>query len=217
MSLEIFNPTHLAQLRLGIDATAPTTSWSPLKSFRRIVCSFASTEEAMTVRQALDGRSIMGDRTRVFFGGHTPIEPVDQHLHAPESKKLFFISPPPSPPHGWELKNESPPNATVMAEDLAHALAKLNCNTRPYQDMGEVRQKENRPEGRAMSPGGFRRPRSASSVILFEPEEQEDGTSMPGISVDDYTDSGDEMSPVSPIGPTNFHTNRPPIELINDL
>lgn len=156
----------------------------------------------------------MGDRARVYFGEHTPVEPIDQHLHAPESKKLFFISPPPSPPHGWEIKNESPPNATIVAEDLAHALAKLNCNTRPYQDTNA---KETGLSGDATSPGGFRRPRSASSVVLFEPEQQEDGTSMPGISVDDYTDSGEEMSPVSPVDPTNFHTSRPPIELINDL
>lgn len=166
------------------------------------------------MRQALDGQSIMGDSARIYFGEHTPVEPVDQHLHAPESKKLFFISPPPSPPHGWEVKNESPPNATIVAEDLAHALAKLNCNTRPYQDT-EV--KEAGLGGDATSPGGFRRPRSASSVVLFEPEQQEDGTSMPGISVDDYTDSGEEMSPVSPVESTSFHTSRPPIELINDL
>lgn len=153
----------------------------------------------------------MGDRARVYFGEHTPVEPVDQHLHAPESKKLFFISPPPSPPHGWESKDEAPPNATIVAEDLAHALAKLNCNTRPYQDTDEARLKE----GDATSPGGFRRPRSASSVVLFEPEEKEGGRSMPGISVDDYTDSGDEGSPISPIE-SGFHTSRPPIELIND-
>lgn len=158
----------------------------------------------------------MGDHARVYFGEHTPVEPVDQHLHAPESKKLFFISPPPSPPHGWEVKNESPPNATIVAEDLAHALAKLNCNTRPYQDTDEARLKEGGLGGDATSPGGFRRPRSASSVVLFEPEQQEDGTSMPGISVDDYTDSGEELSPISPIEPTSFHTSRPPVELIND-
>lgn len=156
----------------------------------------------------------MGDRARVYFGEHTPIQPIDQHLQAPESKKLFFISPPPSPPHGWELKNEAPPNATIVAEDLAHALAKLNCNTRAYDEGGKL--KENRQDGEASSPGSFRRPRSASSVLLFEPEEQ-DGKSMPAISVDDYTDSGDERSPVSPVAPAGFHTGRPPVELINDV
>jgi hypothetical protein len=216
MNLEIFNPNHLAQLRQGIDATAPTISWSPLKSFRRIVCSFATTEDATTVRQALDGESIMGDRARVFFGEHTPLQPIDQHLQAPESKKLFFISPPPSPPHGWELKNESPPNATIVAEDLALALAKLNCNTKPYDRNGDGKLKDNRQEGEASSPGGFRRPRSASSVLLFEPEEHDD-SGMPAISVDDYTDSGDEESPVSLVAPASFHTSRPPVELINDV
>jgi hypothetical protein len=143
------------------------------------------------------------------------LEPIDQHLHAPESKKLFFISPPPSPPHGWELKNEAPPNATIVAEDLAFALAKLNCNTKPY-DGNDGKLKENRQEGEASSPGGIRRARSASSVLLFEPEEQ-DGASMPAISVDDYSDSGDEASPVSPVAPASFHTSRPPVELIGDI
>lgn len=167
------------------------------------------------MRQALDGEAIMGDRARVFFGEHTPLQPIDQHLQAPESKKLFFISPPPSPPHGWEVKNESPPNATIVAEDLAHALAKLNCNTKPYHDSNDDgRLKENRQD-EAISPSGIRRPRSSSSVLLFEPEEQEDGTQMPAISVDDYTDSGDERSPVSPVQ-TSFHTSRPPVELIQD-
>jgi len=60
------------------------------------------------------------------------------------------------------------------------------------------------------------RPRSASSVVLFEPEEAENGEKMPAISVDDYTDSGDEASPVSPVAPVPLHTARPPVELIQD-
>lgn len=147
----------------------------------------------------------MGDRVRVYFGEHTPLQPVDQHLAAPESKKLFFISPPPSPPHGWESKNEDPPNATVVAEDLAHALAKLSY--KPVADTSEN-------TGDAEVP---RRPRSASSVVLFEPEQ--DQKEMPAISVDDYTDSGDEGSPVDPRPsglPSAVHTARPPVELMNE-
>lgn len=147
----------------------------------------------------------MGDRVRVYFGEHTPLQPVDQHLQAPEAKKLFFISPPPSPPHGWESRNEEPPNQVVVAEDLAHALAKLTWEPR-HEAEGE--EKERREQC-------FGRPRSASSVLLFEPEE-DDKTDMPAISVDDYTDSGDERSPVSPKAPEMvIHTQRPPIELMH--
>jgi hypothetical protein len=168
------------------------------------VCSFATTEGALSVRQALDGEVIMGDRVRVYFGEHTPLQPVDQHLQAPESKKLFFISPPPSPPHGWESRNEEPPNQVVVAEDLAHALAKLTWEPK-HETEGEEKERVERV-GRA---------RSASSVLLFEPE-KDDEKDMPAISVDDYTDSGDERSPVSPVVPDMvIHTQRPPVELMH--
>jgi hypothetical protein len=38
---------------------------------------------------------------------------------------------------------------------------------------------------------------------------------MPAISVDDYTDSSDENSPVTPAQGQDFHTQRPPVELMN--
>jgi hypothetical protein len=169
------------------------------------VCSFATTEDAISARQALDGENIMGDRVRVYFGEHTPLQPVDQHLQAPEAKKLFFISPPPSPPHGWESRNEEPPNQVVVAEDLAHALARLSWE--PKEDGGASGVEER-----------LGRPRSASSVLLFEPE-VDDKTDMPAISVDDYTDSDVERSPISPVLPLPsgmVHTARPPVELMHD-
>ena len=179
------------------------------------MCSFATTEDAISVRQVLDGEAIMGDRARVYFGEHTPVQPVDQHLQAPESKKLFFISPPPSPPHGWELRNEEPPNAVVVAEDLAQALARLD-----WVKAGKSNSKDSGADGASGAEMGgassICRPRSASSVVLFEPEEAENGEKMPAISVDDYTDSGDEASPVSPVAPVPLHTARPPVELIQD-
>ncbi|CCX16191.1 Calcipressin-domain-containing protein [Pyronema domesticum] len=210
--LSIFSAPHLQSLRDAISLTAAPHSWSPLKSFRRIVCSFSSVDDAIAVRSQLDGTAIMGERIRVYFGEPTPITPVDQHLQAPESKKLFFISPPPSPPHGWESKEEEPPNSVVVAEDLASALAKLNWVTKGDNGDGQ----ESR---RGSWMGG--RPRSCSSVLLFSPE---DGSEeMPAISVDDYTDSGDENSPIeAPRGgaakyipeKATIHTARPPVELM---
>lgn len=165
------------------------------------------------MRQVLDGEAIMGDRARVYFGEHTPVQPVDQHLQAPESKKLFFISPPPSPPHGWELRNEEPPNAVVVAEDLAQALARLD-----WVKAGKSSGRDSGTDGASGAETGgaspICRPRSASSVVLFEPENDEN--QMPAISVDDYTDSGDEASPSSPAAPAPLHTARPPVELIQD-
>lgn len=176
------------------------------------------------VRKAIDGETIMGDRVRVYFGEHTPVQPVDQHLAAPEFKKLFFISPPPSPPHGWEVRNEGPPNAVVVAEDLAQALAKLSWD--PKQPVGDCVMAVDGEGAEAESetrcaPAAVRgRPRSASSVVLFEPEDASK-KDMPAISVDDYTDSGDDRSPITPnskklIELASIHTPRPPTELVHE-
>lgn len=161
----------------------------------------------------MDGSAIMDDRVRVYFGEHTPLQPVDQHLQAPEAKKLFFISPPPSPPHGWESRNEEPPNQDVVAEDLAHALARLEWEPK-HQDENDNTVASGEAAAARERIG---RPRSASSVLLFEPEKGDEGE-MPAISVDDYTDSGDERSPIeSPAAAPKveqIHTQRPPVELM---
>ncbi|TGZ84370.1 Calcipressin-domain-containing protein [Ascodesmis nigricans] len=209
---EIFTPANLDQLQCIIASHAPLASWSPLKSFRRIVCSFTATEDAIAVRQALDGESLLGvDRIRVYFGQHTPLQPTDQHLQAPAAQKQFFISPPPSPPLGWESRHEDPPNSVMLAEDLAHALAKLNYNIKEHQE-------ELIAGGEVTDEGRVTRPRSNSSVLLFEPELKEKEMGMPQISLDDYTDSAEGRSPVTPggvkISLKNVHTHRPPVELM---
>jgi hypothetical protein len=164
----------------------------------------------------------------VYFGEHTPVEPVDQHLAAPEFKKLFFISPPPSPPHGWEVRNEEPPNSVVVAEDLAQALAKLSWDPKRLVDgaMPEGEMMEVDGDDSPAAPGARQvlatpgRPRSASSVVLFEPED-DSKQAMPAISVDDYTDSGDERSPIEHTyrvipEKASIHTPRPPTELMQE-
>ncbi|RPA86197.1 Calcipressin [Ascobolus immersus RN42] len=235
-NLETFHPVNLQTLRDTINAAAPIVNWSPLKSFRRILVVFPSPQEALDVRKALDGEIILGDELKIYFGENTPVEPVDQHLAAPESKKLFFISPPPSPPHGWEVRDEEPPNTVVVAEDLAHALARLATKRPPpvFQEaptqtpeptneaekseaedtMGKgpvsaVQNKDRATVGRSRS----------SSILLFEPEKK-DENKMPAISVDDYSDG--ETAPTTPVGtesPVKIvppHTARPPVELMTE-
>lgn len=51
--------------------------------------------------------------------------PQTNYLQPPAIEKNFLISPPGSPPIGWEPVKEDPPNATPLAEDLIHALRKL--------------------------------------------------------------------------------------------
>lgn len=145
----------------------------------------------------------MGERVRVYFGQPTPIAPKDEHLSLPDAGKLFFISPPPSPPHGWEMKLEDAPNKQVHAEDLAEALAKLHH--RPRTDL---------PSSPA-SDGGFegRRQRSASTTI-YDPHDHGHSPNLPAIAVVDYTDEPESFSPIEK--PIMAHTSRPPVELMED-
>jgi hypothetical protein len=206
--LEIFRPDNLQTIRDLISQSAPIYTWSPLKSFRRIICSFADEQAAIKVRSVWDGEAVMGERCRVYFGQNTPLDfDKDQHLALPDAGKLFFISPPPSPPHGWEVKLEGEPNKQVHAEDLAEALAKLHH--RPAA-----------PLDSPISPveGGSATTRSRSSTLIFQPGESTGASpALPCIAVDDMTDSPIALSP-GPIGeekPIMAHTSRPPVELMS--
>jgi calcipressin-2 len=55
--------------------------------------------------------------------------PDGTHLRPPPIEKNFLISPPGSPPVGWEQVAEEPPNAMPLADDLIAALHKLQLAT----------------------------------------------------------------------------------------
>ncbi|KAI2642210.1 Calcipressin-domain-containing protein [Xylaria nigripes] len=204
-NLDIFRPDNLQTIRKLIEASAPIYTWSPLKSFRRIVVSFLDEQAAIKIRSIWDGEAIMGERCRVYFGQHTPLDLFkSNHLSLPDAGKLFFISPPPSPPHGWEMRLEDAPNKLVHADDLAEALAKLHHQQRPVAA-------DNSP----ISPtdGAARQTRSRSSTLIYQPQEHGAGPHLPAISVDDMTDSPLAQSPIAE-RPIMAHTARPPVELM---
>ncbi|KAL1648039.1 hypothetical protein SLS58_002364 [Diplodia intermedia] len=212
----IFHPANLDTLRNLINSHASVHTWAPLRSFRRIVVSFFDIPAALTIKQKLDGETIMGDRVRVYFGTHTPLNPTDQHLPLPKSDKLFFISPPPSPPHGWEVRNEDPPNKEVHAEDLAAALAKLHAraDALPQSPVDSEMDATKSP----ISPmaDATRRQRSGSGVIVYHPDDHGDSPDLPAIAVEDTTVSPGDMTPMEDVErPILAHTSRPPVELMH--
>lgn len=166
----------------------------------RIIVSFFEEESAIRIRQILDGEAIMGERVKIYFGKPTNIEPKDEHLNLPDAGKLFFISPPPSPPHGWEVKLEDAPNKQVHADDLAEALAKLHHRPRTDIPASPVSDNENE-SGRTRS----------ASIVLYNPSEHGHSPHLPAISVEDMTG---HISPIDVEKPILAHTSRPPVELM---
>jgi len=198
----VFRADNLQTIKELINSSAPIHSWAPLKSFARIIVSFFDEDSAIRIRQILDGEAIMGAIVKVYFGAHTNIEPRDEHLNLPDAGKLFFISPPPSPPHGWEVKLEDAPNKQVHAEDLAEALAKLH--SKPKTDL---------PASPTSDIGG--RTRSSSTTIYDPNEHGGNSPNLPAISVVDTTGEGFEPSPLEMEKPIYAHTSRPPVELMS--
>ncbi|KAL1305177.1 hypothetical protein AAFC00_002098 [Neodothiora populina] len=214
----IFTAANLASIRQALDDQNTLYSFSPLKSFRRIICSFYTIEAATEVRQKLDGETVLGHRIRVYFGQETKlVESEDQHLKAPHAGKLFFISPPPSPPHGWESREEEPPNKDVHADDLAAALHRLNAHSSSNDD-----QQQYDAQSLKQAVEANRRQRSDSRTIVYHPGDHGDSPHLPAIAVEDMSESSSPVSPTfgsAPSVPLDAarpitHTARPPVELM---
>lgn len=208
-----FTPENLATIRNLISASAFIHAFAPLKSFRRIVVSFFDEESAIRVRGIWDGEAVLGQRLKVYFGQNTPVRARDEHLALPDAGKLFFISPPPSPPHGWEMRREDAPNKLVHADDLASALARLGQSDHHHQPHPSPDSDSPvTPLHQAAVPG---QRRSRSSTLVYQPDA--DSPHMPAVVVEDTTD--DDLLDVSPMEAPKApqtRTARPPIELMND-
>lgn len=240
--IHIFHPASLATIRQHINSIAPLHSFAPLKSLRRIVCSFYDTESAIRIRQHLDGAAILGNtRARVYFGEPTPIGEEKKYLERPDAGRLFFISPPPSPPVGWEMRPEEPPNKQVHAEDLADKLAKLSSKMGPTIDDTEdggnheaaTYTREQIQELKAVKPmiaipehASSTEPKSAgsstsmtrsrSSTVIYDPEAHGDSPALPAVTVEDYTMEDGDVKLDTEATKIMAHTSRPPLELMDE-
>ncbi|PCH38566.1 Calcipressin [Wolfiporia cocos MD-104 SS10] len=130
-----FEPSVLETLHSHFATYGPLYAWAPLKSFARIMVVYYSGDDAEHAKEGCDQLLINAFDTnpaitlRVYRADPTPIvsseHDNDKYLRPPEIEKNFLISPPGSPPVGWEPVREDPPNATPLAEDLIAALRKL--------------------------------------------------------------------------------------------
>jgi len=194
----------------------------------RIICSFYDEESCVKVRQEFDGRAFLGTAiAKCYFGEPTPIDNEKKYLEKPDAGKLFFISPPPSPPVGWESKEEDPPNKDVHADDLLAKLSKLTGKMDDRTESPAEQQytseelhklKTNKiPALSGMSddvspsrstPKG----RSRSSTLIYDPKTHGDSPALPAVMLETEDDSEPELD--SPGKQPMAHTARPPVELM---
>ena len=206
---DIFRPDNLQTIRDLVSQTAPIHSWAPLKSFRRILVSFYSVDAAVAVRRVWDGETIMGTCCNVYFGRETPLDAKEEHLALPDAGKLFFISPPPSPPHDWEMRLEGAPNKLVHAEDLADALAKLHHHSSSDSAAESMDYSPASPTADGTSPA--RTTRNRSSTLIYQPGQNGASPDLPAIAVEDMTDF--EISPIECSKPIFAHISADMLEL----
>lgn len=227
----LFQPSSLEAIRNQITVVARLNSFSPLPSFRRIICSFHSDEDAIAVRKMLEGTRLLNRnvRPRIYFGEPTPVLSQEeaqrkQLLEAPQVDKLFFISPPPSPPHGWQMRNEDPPNKEVHASDLAQALAQLKTDQPEPMNVDPATPVSITSDKRTPSwPLAGAQQRSRSSTIIYNPEDHGHSPNLPAVMVEDMSlpvdedvDMDVELSPVEmSVNKLPPKTARPPVELMN--
>ncbi|KAM5542791.1 hypothetical protein V8D89_003752 [Ganoderma adspersum] len=131
-----FEPLIQDAFRSHFESYGPLYSWAPIKGFARVIMTYFSETDAEMAKESNDGL-VFGDLhrepefvLRVYRADPTPIDSDETREHnyylkPPANEKNFLISPPGSPPVGWEQLREDPPNATPLAGDLIAALRKL--------------------------------------------------------------------------------------------
>ncbi|XP_014274673.1 protein sarah isoform X2 [Halyomorpha halys] len=98
-------------------------SFQYFRSFRRMRVNYSSPAAAANARIQLHQTMFLNTVMNCYFAQPvTPIDSADQHLHPPAPEKQFLISPPASPPIGWEPTGEAEP---LVNYDLLAAIANL--------------------------------------------------------------------------------------------
>ncbi|KAF5344282.1 hypothetical protein D9758_012363 [Tetrapyrgos nigripes] len=135
-----FAPQILSVLKRHFETYGEINQWVPLPFFGRILVVYYEEDSAEHAKRQCDPIVLKGTENRheislrVYRADPNPLVsrdsnelviPQESYLHPPELEKNFLISPPGSPPVGWEPIREDPPNAAPLADDLMAALRQL--------------------------------------------------------------------------------------------
>lgn len=99
-------------------------SFCYISIFKRCSLTFSSPIYAILARIKLNGTPFMGEDLKMFLKNPIRAKNTRSNLEPPENDKCFLISPPASPPVGWEQVLEEPP--IVNLELIATLSTKLN-------------------------------------------------------------------------------------------
>jgi hypothetical protein len=219
---EFFIP-HICSLLLSLLNTyGPMVRWTPLPSVGRAVVVFEDIEGATLAKQGLD-RLVLpfedsevqgveravdaddGTMLRAIFGPRTDPTTEPETLAVPTTDKNFLISPPGSPPVGWEPIREDPPNRDTLAEDLMKALADLrdtgshieSHQPQVWGEAGSGTQSAGRGSGGLGTPEVILAPSTAPAMRSFQPAwlrgagedtqaAEDEEVDVPGVTVQSF-------------------------------
>ena len=101
-----------------------------LNSFKQVRVVLSSTEKAKEVVEKINGSLFMGEQIKLRFSKYIQIG--SSTLQIPEQDHLFLISPPSTPPVGWEQTREAKPSQPHI-EEILHALHIASFSGEPVQ------------------------------------------------------------------------------------
>ncbi|XP_012277478.1 protein sarah isoform X1 [Orussus abietinus] len=116
------------EMKMGIESLfkqfGDDATFQYFRSFRRMRVNYSSPSAAAHARIQLHQTHYGETDINCYFAQPvTPIDMEDQHLQPPAPSKQFLISPPASPPVGWEPREENEP---LVNHDLLAAIANLS-------------------------------------------------------------------------------------------
>lgn len=206
----------MAELKKALREDTVLT-WAPLKSMSRIICVFSSESACQRAKKYIkaaaeasyvDEEFLNYATLKAYYAPNTDMSAVQSQLQLPDPGKLFFISPPPSPPVGWTSRMEDEPNPAAFDANFYSNLHQS------LADAAEPQQQSPQPEQAAVVPE-FKPSGLTRRITLHEPLKLDTNQGISSAANSSPTiilECDDDESPVSP-GVTLLRTERPPVEL----